>query len=49
MGRGVHFSALRSYLLYGQKADVWAVGYILYQMCTLQPPFYSSNMLALAR
>ena len=33
---------------YGEKADVWAVGCILYQMCQLQPPFYSNNMLCLA-
>ncbi|XP_033116019.1 serine/threonine-protein kinase Nek10-like isoform X3 [Anneissia japonica] len=33
---------------YGEKADIWALGCILYQMCALEPPFHSKNMLALA-
>ncbi|XP_038566526.1 serine/threonine-protein kinase Nek10 [Micropterus salmoides] len=33
---------------YGEKADVWALGCILYQMASLKPPFNSSNMLSLA-
>ncbi|XP_035825496.1 serine/threonine-protein kinase Nek10 [Aplysia californica] len=32
---------------YGEKADIWALGCILYQMCMLEPPFFSSNMLTL--
>ena len=32
---------------YGEKADIWAMGCVLYQMCALVPPFYSNNMLSL--
>ncbi|XP_077382191.1 serine/threonine-protein kinase Nek10 isoform X2 [Festucalex cinctus] len=33
---------------YGEKADIWALGCVLYQMAALEPPFYSNNMLTLA-
>jgi serine/threonine protein kinase len=33
---------------YNEKADIWALGCILYEMCCLEPPFCTSNMLALA-
>lgn len=33
---------------YNEKADIWAVGCVLYEMCCLEPPFCTSNMLALA-
>ncbi|XP_077978280.1 serine/threonine-protein kinase Nek10-like [Glandiceps talaboti] len=35
-------------LPYGEKADVWSIGCILYEMCTLHPAFHTSNMLILA-
>ncbi|KAL8610125.1 hypothetical protein ACOMHN_024591 [Nucella lapillus] len=34
---------------YGEKADMWALGCILYQMAMLEPPFFSNNMLTLVK
>ncbi|XP_076465974.1 serine/threonine-protein kinase Nek10-like [Babylonia areolata] len=34
---------------YGEKADIWALGCILYQMAVLDPPFFSNNMLTLVK
>ncbi|KAH9503252.1 Serine/threonine-protein kinase Nek10 [Bulinus truncatus] len=36
-------------LAYGEKADIWALGCILYQMCALEPPFNNTNMLILVK
>ena len=33
---------------YTEKVDIWAAGCLLYLMSALQPPFTSSNPLALA-
>ena len=30
------------------KADIWAIGCILYELCALKPPFIANNILALA-
>ena len=32
---------------YNEKADIWAIGCVLYEMCCLEPPFCTSNMLSL--
>ena len=32
---------------YNDKADVWALGCVLYEMCTLGPPFPGGNILHL--
>jgi NIMA (never in mitosis gene a)-related kinase 10 len=33
---------------YNEKADIWALGCVLYELCCLEPPFFTSNMLVLA-
>jgi NIMA (never in mitosis gene a)-related kinase len=34
---------------YSEKADIWAVGCILYELACLKPPFVSNNALTLAK
>jgi len=34
---------------YSEKADIWALGCLLFQMATLEVPFNASNMLTLAK
>ena len=34
---------------YDLKSDIWSVGCVLFEMCTLQPPFQGKDMQALFR
>lgn len=37
------------YLRYDDRSDIWSFGIILYELCTLHPPFIASNQIALAQ
>ena len=43
----MRFSPVFTYIFL--QVDVWAAGCILYEMCTLVPPFNSKNIMALVK
>ena len=35
--------------VYGRKTDIWSLGIILYQLCSLYPPFSANSLPSLAK
>ena len=44
----VLFQEQMKYSSYNEKSDIWSMGCLLYELCTLRPPFTASNQKELA-
>lgn len=47
-GSLIYFQEQMNKQSYNEKSDIWSLGCVLYEMCTLRPPFLACNQKELA-